>query len=178
VFSQYLYHEGGYDICIYSIAKYFRLLKDGNPNIIESLFTNEEDVIWQTPIGRAVRYNRSIFLSSKLSYKFFQYSRSCLKKFKDSAKMKDAVSSLRIMDELCQLSTSGSIDMKRNSLQYGDIRKYGVSFEYLFKLLEDIKSNTPKDSYLNIPMQEEAIRNLLINCVSIEYDRIYHEGNI
>ena len=39
------------EITIYGLVRYFRLLFDGNPNIIESLFTPRECIVYSTSIG-------------------------------------------------------------------------------------------------------------------------------
>ena len=50
-----------YDITVYSIIKYFRLLMDNNPNIIVSLFVPRNCVLYSTQVGEVVREDRHIF---------------------------------------------------------------------------------------------------------------------
>ena len=80
-FDQYQQHHifdesalGGkgrtYDFTVYSIVKYFRLLMDNNPNIIDSLFVPDNCVLHSTDIGDMVRQNRQLFLHKGYWAKF------------------------------------------------------------------------------------------------------------
>lgn len=72
------YQEKDYDFQIYNIVKYFRLCIDGNPNMVDSLFTPLNCIIHNTTVGQMVRENRHIFLSKALYPKFkgYLYSQS------------------------------------------------------------------------------------------------------
>ncbi len=59
------YKDKDYDLSIYNIAKYFQLVMDGNPNMVDSLFVPRECVIFSTKMWELVRENRNIFLSKK-----------------------------------------------------------------------------------------------------------------
>lgn len=63
-----------YDFSVYNIVKYFTLVMDNNPNMVDSLFTPERCVLWQTPLAVHVRENRHIFLSKKAWYTFKGYA--------------------------------------------------------------------------------------------------------
>lgn len=90
-FEQYQQHQifdtdahGGrgqeWDLQIFNIIKYFELCRQGNPNLIDSLFTPEECVIHCTKMGRMVRDNRKLFISKEIWSKFRGYAYSQLKK--------------------------------------------------------------------------------------------------
>jgi len=51
-----------YDMTIYSIVKYSRLLMENNPNIIDSLYVPDSCVLYSTPIADRLRENRKMFL--------------------------------------------------------------------------------------------------------------------
>lgn len=72
-----------WDLSIFNIVKYFELLRENNPNMIDSLFTPENCVIHCTQIGRMVRDNRRLFLSKKCWKKFRGYAHASLKKAND-----------------------------------------------------------------------------------------------
>ncbi len=55
---------------VYPIVKYFRLLMDNNPNIIDSLFVPRNCVLYSTKVGEMVRENRHIFLHKGCWAKF------------------------------------------------------------------------------------------------------------
>ena len=52
-----------YDITIYSITKFFYLLTDNNPNIIDIAFSPERCILYSTSIGDMFRENRKMFSS-------------------------------------------------------------------------------------------------------------------
>lgn len=69
----------GQDRCIYSLAKFFKLCADGNPNIIELLFSPE--MAWKTVNAKwlDILAHKDIFLSKKIKYTFTGYAFSQLK---------------------------------------------------------------------------------------------------
>ncbi len=67
------------DVVIYAARKFFRLALAGNPGVLEQLFVEEKDVLFATPLGRAVREGRHLFLSQKLYNPFVGYATSQLK---------------------------------------------------------------------------------------------------
>ena len=90
-FDQYVKHHimdvdalGGkgreWDITIFGIVKFFELCRQNNPNMLETLFTNEEHVLHCTQIGRLVRDNRHLFISKEAWKRFRGYAFSQLHK--------------------------------------------------------------------------------------------------
>lgn len=68
------------DLTIFDIRKFFKLAADANPNALELLFVDEEDILWATAAGRKLRAHRELFLSRKVKatlsgYAFAQLSR-------------------------------------------------------------------------------------------------------
>lgn len=59
---------------VYSLSKFFTLAAAVNPNIIEILYTDESDILEINKIGRKVRENREIFLSSRARHSFLGYA--------------------------------------------------------------------------------------------------------
>jgi predicted nucleotidyltransferase len=72
--------EDGADRVVYDIRKFFSLALACNPNIIEILFTDEEDIISITEEGQRIRDNRGVFLSKKAAKTFVGYAVSQLKR--------------------------------------------------------------------------------------------------
>lgn len=68
------------DRVVYSIEKFMRLATDCNPNIIEVLNVNEEDVLRSDYFGRKLRENASLFLSKKAKHTFSGYAHAQLKR--------------------------------------------------------------------------------------------------
>ncbi len=69
-----------YDISIYNIVKYFQLVMNNNPNMLDSLFVPENCVTHITQVGQMVREKRKIFLSKKAWHTFKGYAFSQMHK--------------------------------------------------------------------------------------------------
>ena len=69
-----------YDVCIYSIVKFFNLCMQNNPNMVDALFVPTRCVLHSTSIGNHVRDNRKLFLSKRVWHKFKGYAYSQLHK--------------------------------------------------------------------------------------------------
>lgn len=69
-----------YDFSVYSIVRFFNLVMENNPNIIDTLFTPQRCVIHATKIGQHIRENRKMFLHKGCFQKFKGYSYSSLHK--------------------------------------------------------------------------------------------------
>jgi uncharacterized protein len=63
-----------YDFCVYNIVKYFHLLMNNNPNIIDSLWTPETCVLHSSSIAQMIREKRKIFLHKGLKSKFIGFA--------------------------------------------------------------------------------------------------------
>lgn len=71
------------DFVLYEAQKFFRLAADCNPNIIEVLWTDDEDVIFVNMLGRTLRSLRQLFLSQKVKHTFSGYATAQLKRIKN-----------------------------------------------------------------------------------------------
>lgn len=71
-----------YDSVIYELRKFMRLAADCNPSILELLFIDESDIIYETLNGEALRQNAHLFLSKKAQYTFTGYAISQLGRIK------------------------------------------------------------------------------------------------
>lgn len=74
------------DMSIYDIRKFFALAADCNPNIIEVLWSDEEDHLLITPLGRKLFDAKELFLSRKAKYTFSGYAVAQLKRIKTHRK--------------------------------------------------------------------------------------------
>ena len=192
-FEQYQQHHifdatslGGkgrtYDFTIYSIVKYFRLLMDNNPNIIDSLFVPQNCVLHSTDIGDVVRENRQIFLHKGCWAKFKGYAYGQMHKIrtkKPEGKRKTLVDEhgydvkfayhvVRLLDEVEQLLLHHDMDLRRNAEQLKAIRRG----EWSLIQLEDYFKNKEADLervYLESTLPDRAspdvIRQLLMDCL-------------
>ena len=65
---------------IFDIRKYFKLAAEANPNILELLWTEDEDVVEIDACGELLRQNRELFLSKKVLHTYRGYAMSQLKR--------------------------------------------------------------------------------------------------
>jgi len=68
------------DAVIFSLRKFIKLAADCNPNVIELLFVQPEDILVQSFIGKMVRENRNLFLSARAKFRYTGYAISQLKR--------------------------------------------------------------------------------------------------
>lgn len=64
------------DGVIFEIRKFFNLAASNNPNCLEILYTDENDWIKVTPLGRKIIDNRDLFLSTKAKFTLTGYAHS------------------------------------------------------------------------------------------------------
>lgn len=64
------------DVKFYDIKRFISLAMEGNPNVIEKLFVNEESILHINKYGRMLLDNKDLFLSKKIISKHLGYSRS------------------------------------------------------------------------------------------------------
>ena len=128
-----------YDVCVYSIVKFFDLLMGNNPNILDALFVPVNCVTFSTLIGQILRENRTLFLHRGCFHKFKGYAYSQLNKMKvkegnpDSKRfesyqkygydVKFGYHVIRLIDEVEQLLTLGDMDLMRAKEMMKSVRR-------------------------------------------------------
>lgn len=180
-----------YDFAIYNIVKYFHLVMENNPNMIDSLFTPQRCVLHCTQIGQHVRDNRKLFVHKGCLSKFRGYSFSQRSKIinKTNAKnekradsidkhgydVKYAVHLIRLLLECEQLLIFGEMDIQRDREIYKAIRKGEWTLEQIDeffmtkeKALEELY-NTSKIPY---EPDEDKIKQILIDCLEMHYGKL------
>jgi predicted nucleotidyltransferase len=173
-----------YDITIYSIVKYFQLLMENNPNMVDTLYVPINCIVWSTPIGQMVRENRSIFLSKACWHKFKGYAYSQVNKMKikeanpDSKRyesyskhgydVKFAYHVVRLIDEVEQILTLGDMDLMRAREQMKSVRRGEWTIEqiedYFTRKERDLEALYQASTLPHVP-NEEKIKHLLLNCL-------------
>lgn len=71
-----------HDLVIFSFKKFVKLASDCNPNVIEVLFVDEDDVLYVDDFGRELLNFRNNFISKKIKHTFSGYAHSQLKRIK------------------------------------------------------------------------------------------------
>lgn len=183
-------HGRTYDFSVYNIVKYFSLLMENNPNIIDSLFTPQTCVLHITEIGQMVREKRKFFLHKGMWHKFKGYAYSQLHKIatknppegkrlelveKYGYDVKFAYHVVRLLSEAEQVFMEGDIDLQRNREQLKAIRIGEWTEEQLKKWASDKEADLEKlyiSSNLPHSPNEAEVKNLLLNCLE------HHFGNL
>lgn len=175
-----------YDMTIYSIAKYFRLCMENNPNMIDSLFVPRRCIIHSTQVGEMVRENRHLFLHKGAWFKFKGYAYSQVHKMKTKNPegkrikiieeygydVKFAYHTVRLLNEIEQILTEGDLDLERNREQLKAIRRGEWSQEQVeeyFTTKERELESFYTESRLPPKPDEEKLKELLFNCLEHHY---------
>lgn len=74
------------DTKYYELSHFMKLCLDCNPNIIETLYVDNSDILFRTPAYNLLRENRQYLLSSKVAFTFSGYAISQLKRLKSHKK--------------------------------------------------------------------------------------------
>ena len=181
-----------YDMTIYSIVKYFRLLMENNPNIIDSLYVPDSCVLYSTSIGDRLRENRKMFLhkgcwATFKGYAYGQMHKIRSKKPEGKRKIivdqfgydvKFAYHVVRLLNEVEQLLVEETLDLTKNSEQLKSIRRGEWSLEKLEEYFQrkeaDLESFYLKSKLPDLP-QVDTIRNLLMECLEQQFGSL---GNL
>lgn len=158
---------------IFSLPRYFKLLEDNNPNILESLFTEENDVLYSTKVSELIRLNRHKFLSCKAIPRFLGYAISQRKKYEHSEKIKPWYHIMRLLLEGEQIIKKQDLDLKENSDILLDVRNGKITKSEIIELVKEKEEwlKNVKFDNINLPVRpdHEEIRALLISCLNIHY---------
>lgn len=177
-----------YDCSIYNIVKYFQLVMENNPNMIDSLFTPDRCVLHITKIGTMVRENRKLFLTKKAwhtfkGYAYSQMHKANLKNPQDGSKRAKIIEQyewdvkfgyhvVRLINEVEQILTEQDLDLQRNREQLKAIRCGEMSFNEVqawFSIKEKELEKVYSESKLRHSPDEAVIKQLLINCLEEHY---------
>lgn len=178
-----------YDLTIYSIARYFTLCMECNPNAIDSLFTAQECVLSLTKVGAMVRDSRKIFLHKGIWTRFKAYAYAQLHKMESKAPIgkrvqirerfgfdvKYAYNLVRLLYECEQLLMFGDMDLRRDREHLKAIRRGDVKVADIRMWASDKEKQLEKlylESQLPDRPAETAIRNLLMNCLEEHYGNL------
>jgi predicted nucleotidyltransferase len=180
-----------YDLTIYNIVKYFQLLMENNPNMIDSIFTPRRCVLHSTKIAEMVRDRRRDFLHKGCWHKFKGYAYAQMTKIKDKTNssnprraewiekfgydVKFAYHVVRLLNECEQILMTGDLNLEQNREQLKSIRRGEWTLVQLEDWAED-KHRQLEGLYASSTLQhtpdEDAIRTLLLDCIEEHYGSI------
>lgn len=175
-----------YDLTIYSITKYCKLLMQNNPNIIDSLFVPDNCVLHMTPVAELIREQRQMFLHKGCWATFKGYAYAQMHKMRTKQPegkraelvkqfgydVKFAYHVVRLLNEVEQILTEQTIDLSRNKEQLKAIRRGEWSLaevEHYFKTKEAALEQSYQQSVLPAKPDVPQIRRLLMQCLEQHY---------
>jgi predicted nucleotidyltransferase len=184
-----------YDLTIFNIVKFFNLLLENNPNMVDVLFVPQRCVLYATQIGQLLRENRKTFLHKGSWHKFKGYAYSQLhkmstktpvegsKRFEDVQEhgfdTKFSYHVVRLLLEVEQILTKHDLDLECNSEQLKAIRR-GEWDEQRIRDFFAEKEKTLESVYhastLRYEPDQDAIKKLLIQCLEIVYGPLSSQG--
>lgn len=173
-----------YDINIYSIIKFFQLVMDNNPNMIDSLFTPQVCVIKSTKIAEHVRDNRKLFLHKGSWHRFKGYAYQQMHKMRikdpdETSKRYESIQKygydvkfayhiVRLLNEVEQILVEGDLDLQRNNDQLKAIRRGEWSMAQIEQYFYDKEKGLEQvylDSALPKYPRESEIKKVLMECL-------------
>lgn len=175
-----------YDFTIYNIVKYFQLVMENNPNMIDSLFVPVRCILHMSEIGNIVREHRKLFLHKGAWFKFKGYAYSQLHKMQTKTPqgkrvetveqygydVKFAYHLVRLLNEIEMILIEGDLDLERNREQLKSIRRGEWTEEQIvsyFNKKESELESLYTSSTLPYKPDEDAIKELLLNCLEAHY---------
>ncbi len=177
-----------YDLNIYSVTQYFKLLMENNPNILDTLYTPEECVLHSTTISDMVRDRRDLFLHKQCwarykGYAFQQLKKMQAKEPEEGSKrwklrekfgfdVKFAYHLVRLLYEAEMIMNDHCIDIRRHTEHLKAIRRGDVSEKDIIKWANDKKSHLERafeNSTLRAEPARDEIKQLLLDCLEHHY---------
>lgn len=174
-------HGKEYDFNIYNIIKFFQLVMDNNPNMVDSLFTDQTCVLKSTKLSDHVRDNRKLFLHKGSWHRFKGYAYQQMHKMKikepdPTSKryemiqkfgydVKFAYHVVRLLNEVEMIMVDHDLDLRRNNDQLKAIRRG----EWTMQQIEDYFASKEKSleevyakSTLRHKPDEAVIKKILL----------------
>jgi uncharacterized protein len=178
--------EKEYDVAIYSIIKFFHLVAENNPNLIDVLFLPERCITHIDTIGKHIRQNRKLFLTRHAFHKFIGYAYGQLKLMgrknpkesrlelveKYGFDTKFASHLVRLALECEQILIEHDLDLERNSEILKGIRRGEWTMDRVkgwFAEKELQLNQLYNTSSLRFAPDWEALRAVLMCCLEEKY---------
>ena len=172
---QWQYHANKKDYSCYSVVRFLDLCMNGNPNIIELLFSKEEHILKINEHGELLRQRRNMFITKRIFPKFIGFAvskRKSMFKYTDDPNMpyntKDAYHSARLLLELNQIMDTGTIrDLTKDAdllIRIREGREDAESTEIMIDMLLE-KARVFEKTSTDLPNEpnEPYIRGMLVD---------------
>ena len=177
-----------YDFAIYSIVKYFQLLMENNPNMLDSIFVPARCVLFCSPVAQIVRDSRKLFLHKGSYHKLRGYMFSQLHKIEQKTNStnpkraalieehgfdtKFAQHSVRLCLQAEQILVEHDLDIERNRDMLKSIRSGEWSIDRIKEFCSQKERHLDdlyQKSTLRHSPDEEAIKDILMGCLEQHY---------
>jgi len=122
--------EDAVDFKLHTLARFARLALDNNPNILEILFVNIENIVFATDLGYELLARKKSFLSKNLKHRFLGYAFSqkhkMVIKLDNYEKLQEALEYLKhcirnYMVEVIEIDHNPLFVRKKDHISVGDI---------------------------------------------------------
>jgi uncharacterized protein len=188
---------GEVDLYLYTLPRYFQLVMEGNPNMVDSLFTSVDCVKYSTVVSDMVRDDRKLFLSQKCYHTFrgmaFSHMQRITNRNREGSRaelvekygydVKDASHMVRCLLEVKQILFEGDLDLTRNATLLTGVKSGGWSLERTkeffareMDILDGAIDCEPEKLAVPYAPNEEAIYELLCNCLEEVYGDLSNLG--
>lgn len=182
------------DTVIFELKKFFNLAINANPNILEILFVEPEDIIYVNKFGRKILDNKHLFLSKKIKNSMLGYSSSQLRKIQNGMERlknpnhisersshrlemekeigydpKNAMHLVRLLRQCKETLLTGDLKVKRHDAnELIEIRRGKWSFQQILNFADDAEKEI-EEAWTNSPLPEipntKQINNLCIEII-------------
>ena len=142
------------DTVVYSLKKFFNLLLDCNPNVIEMLGTRPEDIVLETSYSKVIRALSKRFLSKRAYYTFGGYATAQLRRLENAL----ARDSYPQKEKEKHILMSLENEMKMASYLYKD---YNVENMFNLYLEKSQKEDFDTEIFLDANLKGVPLRDFL-----------------
>lgn len=184
-------NQKSFDITIYSVVKFFQLVMENNPNMVDALFLPRRCVLHSTAIYEHVRDHRHLFLHKGSKYKFIGYAHSQMSKIKNKSNasnprrqewiekygydVKFAYHIVRLLLEAEQIMMEQDLDLERNSEILNSIRRGEWTLDQLSEW-HQMKERQLEELYIKSDLrhkpEEARVKDLLMETIEMHYGTI------
>lgn len=149
-----------WDIVLYDVRKFIKLLAQGNPNVLAVLWTDKKFVIKANRLGAALLDERQIFLSKRIYHAFIGYAHDQMRRMTSAQKYdgwmgekrkafvdqfgydtKNAAHTIRLLRMACEFFETGEFFVNRDGIdahQLLAIKQGGWVLEAVLSEAEDL----------------------------------------
>jgi predicted nucleotidyltransferase len=135
---------GEIDLCVFSLIKLVKLAANNNPNVLELLFLDDRDILYQTDDWKKLREAAPSFLSKKCKHTYTGYAMSQLKRIKGHRAW--------LLDPPKAEPTRKEFDLPEESVLPADVRNQ--INEAVLKIIRDWQVEDGLDEYITGAAQD------------------------